>query len=249
MNVTCAKCQRRYTVPDEKVVRRVRLRCRNCQHVIEVSPPAAAPPPGPQAANPWEEEATRHTPALDRRALWFAMVEGQQVGPFDVAGLEARVRAGQITYGTLLWRDGMPEWRQADQVPELLQVLAAPPKRVEAPTPSPSPALQGLFDDEDRTVLRQRQAAPAPAPAGGRAGGVSELAPREVDPSDAQALFASSRSQGGGWKWVAFTLLALALGAGVGLLTHSTSRAASPLAPVTAQPSAARAAPAAHPSH
>lgn len=225
MNVTCENCQRRYVVPDEKLGPRVRLRCKNCQHVIEVSAAPPPPPPAP-AANPWEEEATRATPALDRQARWFAMVRGQQLGPLELAGLEAQVRAGEVTLATFLWREGMPEWRKAEAIPELLPVFAGPRNKVvPPPSPAPAPGLQGLFDDEERTVLRKK--APQPKTARGQAARQPE---EEVNLDDSQPpfeanLFASSRGSGG-WKWVLLTLVALALGGVAAIVTRPSSAAA-----------------------
>jgi predicted Zn finger-like uncharacterized protein len=248
VNVTCEKCQRRYAVPDEKVRDRVlRIRCRNCQHPIEVSlPPELPPPSASAAANPWDEEPTRAAPRLDKSAHWFAMRGGHQDGPLAFAELETRVRAGEITLATFLWRDGLPEWRRADQLPELLPVFAAPKAarpqaaashagashggglKDSAPAPEPAsrPALQGLFDDDERTVLRpnvrpSRSAAPAvdpdaePAPrrAGAPGPSLRAAAPEEEEEPP--------RAFGGRWLLLLLALLALAAVAAVFLLGAS----------------------------
>jgi GYF domain 2 len=54
-------------------------------------------------------------------------VGGQQQGPYDLAGLAAQVSGGTLTPTTLVWRAGMAQWIQAQQVPELAQVLANTP--------------------------------------------------------------------------------------------------------------------------
>lgn len=170
MNVTCENCQRRYVVPDEKLQdRSVRLRCKGCQQVIEVAlPPAPPAPGGAAAANPWDDEPTRAAPALDKKAQWFAMVKGQQVGPLPLPALQTKVHAGEVKLGTFLWREGLDGWRRAEELPELLPLFAAPKKAgppvvVAAPEPDPRPALAGLFDDDERTVLRPRRPKPQPS--------------------------------------------------------------------------------------
>lgn len=224
MNVTCEKCQRRYAVPDEKVRDRVlRIRCRNCQHAIEVSlPPELPSPSAGAAANPWDEEPTRAAPRLDKKAQWFAMRQGHQDGPLPFAELEARVRAGEITLSTFLWRDGLPEWRRADQLPELLPVFAAPKvarARPEAPPPEPAPrpALQGLFDDEERTVLRSNvrpsrsaaAASAAAAPARAAAAPMRAGNPAAVEEAEDEEEAPQRRSRRLGWALVLLALLAL----------------------------------------
>ncbi len=53
-------------------------------------------------------------------ARWFLLADGEQVGPFAVAEIRARVLAGDVTPATWVWADGMPEWRQAAKVPALI---------------------------------------------------------------------------------------------------------------------------------
>lgn len=227
MNVTCEKCQRRYAVPDDKLREgKLRIRCRNCQHPIEVSLPPTPPTAqaGP-AANPWDEEPTRAAPRLDKNAQWFALRDGQQEGPLELSALQERVRAGEITLATLLWRDGLPEWQRADQLPELLPVFAAPrsakPKAVAEPPvappakpePAPRPALQGLFDDEERTVLRPNVRPSRSKPA------VQPARVEAAPPPEEEELPEPSR--GGKAKWLLLALLALVLAGGAAVLLRS----------------------------
>lgn len=72
--------------------------------------PAAGPPPIPGAA-----------------AAFFLAVNGQQVGPVTVTDMPARVAAGELTPTTLVWRDGMPQWTAASELPELRSLFPATP--------------------------------------------------------------------------------------------------------------------------
>ncbi|MGH3426562.1 MAG: SPFH domain-containing protein, partial [Mycobacteriales bacterium] len=58
---------------------------------------------------------------------WYLGVGGQRVGPVDLAGLGQQVTAGTLTPSTLVWRQGMPQWIAAGQVPELASLLASVP--------------------------------------------------------------------------------------------------------------------------
>jgi predicted Zn finger-like uncharacterized protein len=136
LNVTCDQCQRRYVVPDEKLTpgKPLKIRCKNCQAVITVNAPAAA------AANPWEDEATRAAPALDRNAKWFTLVDDEQEGPYSVEQLESRIRSGQLALDTMIWREGQADWQPAQEVPELIPLFAG--VRVSRPEPKPEPKAE-----------------------------------------------------------------------------------------------------------
>jgi predicted Zn finger-like uncharacterized protein len=135
VNVTCDKCNKRYSIADDKVRgKSVKIRCKQCQNLISVQGPAASPAgvelggvPGVSAAapgSPWEEERTRAMPAMDNTAQWFAMVKGKQLGPFDLKGLEGKVKTGELTLRTYLWKQGMGDWKRASDVPEVSPVFA-----------------------------------------------------------------------------------------------------------------------------
>jgi uncharacterized protein DUF4339/SPFH domain/Band 7 family protein len=70
--------------------------------------PAAVPPPLPVAE-------------------WFVGSGGQQLGPFDAAGLTAQAKAGTLSRDTLVWKNGMAAWTAAGQMAELSNVFAAVP--------------------------------------------------------------------------------------------------------------------------
>jgi len=76
---------------------------------------APAPPP---AAGP---------PPLPTENQWYAGINGQQQGPFDVNGLAGQVSGGTVTRGTLVWKAGMSGWVSAGEVPELAQLFGAVP--------------------------------------------------------------------------------------------------------------------------
>jgi membrane protease subunit (stomatin/prohibitin family) len=66
-------------------------------------------------------------PPLPQAVSFFVGIDGKQEGPFDMAGLQARVNAGLLKRATLVWRQGMPGWVAAETVPELQGLFAAVP--------------------------------------------------------------------------------------------------------------------------
>jgi predicted Zn finger-like uncharacterized protein len=116
LNVTCDKCHRRALLPDEKIrATGVKFRCPGCGSVVTVKPPATG------ASRPF-----------------FILVAGAQQGPLDSGQLRQKVQEGQLGSRTYVWAEGMPDWKRAQDVPELAKIL------------SPSaPSEDQLFSDQD----------------------------------------------------------------------------------------------------
>jgi membrane protease subunit (stomatin/prohibitin family) len=85
---------------------------------VAAAPPQAGPPP---------------------LTLWYAAPGGVQAGPFDPVTLQQQVAAGQITTQTLVWRQGLPGWTPAGQVPELQPLLSGVPPPLPPPVPPAAP--------------------------------------------------------------------------------------------------------------
>ena len=186
MNFSCDKCQRRYSIADEKVRgKTVKVRCKNCQNVISVQGPpaemeestrvvsladvarareqelaaaaASAPAPAPASANPWEDEPTRAAPGRSAGAPWFVMVKSKQEGPLDEAGLRALMESGAINPRSFFWQQGMADWKRGADIPEVAVIF-------EAPAPEPEPQAQAPEMDEEAAtvaVMSPRGAAPS----------------------------------------------------------------------------------------
>lgn len=81
--------------------------------------PALAPNPGASAAPP---------PLPQQASSFFVGVGGQQAGPYDMQTLQQQVLSGRLTKESLVWKNGMPQWTAAGQVPELANLFNnAPP--------------------------------------------------------------------------------------------------------------------------
>ncbi|RMF72534.1 MAG: SPFH domain-containing protein [Planctomycetota bacterium] len=66
-------------------------------------------------------------PPLPAAATYYAAINNQQAGPFDVDAIRRKIAAKEITAETLVWKPGMPDWTPAGKVAELQQFLAATP--------------------------------------------------------------------------------------------------------------------------
>ncbi len=74
-------------------------------------------------------------PPVPPALTFFAVINGQQSGPYDLNTLKQMAAQGSLTKETLVWRDGMANWLAAGQVPEMSQVFGATPPPVPPPPP------------------------------------------------------------------------------------------------------------------
>jgi membrane protease subunit (stomatin/prohibitin family) len=89
--------------------------------------PGYAPAPAPQQAPAAPPAAAGPPPLPTAGPQWYLGLGGQQLGPYDQAGLQAEAASGRLTQATLVWRAGLPQWTAAGQVPELSTVFANTP--------------------------------------------------------------------------------------------------------------------------
>lgn len=73
---------------------------------------------------------------------WYYAKGGAQLGPVEDSELRARIEAGEVGPGDLVWREGMGDWTPAGQVAELRAVaapVAGPAAPVAGTTAAASP--------------------------------------------------------------------------------------------------------------
>lgn len=58
-------------------------------------------------------------PPLPNAVQFFVAIEGQQQGPFPLDQLQTLVQSGKLSRETLVWKQGMDQWKAADQVTDL----------------------------------------------------------------------------------------------------------------------------------
>jgi len=70
-------------------------------------------------------------------------IKGKDVGPLDETQLRQRISRGEITAATQAWREGMPDWKPAGDIPELKDLLVASgSSTVKPPLPGATPSAQ-----------------------------------------------------------------------------------------------------------
>lgn len=72
-------------------------------------------------------------PGVDRQipnapqAVYYAIIEGQQAGPFSESEMGRLVADKKITSSSYVWKPGMPNWKTAENVPDVLKIVALNP--------------------------------------------------------------------------------------------------------------------------
>ena len=72
-------------------------------------------------------QPTQAPPPLPGLVQFHVAIGNQQQGPFDLATLQQKVAAGQVTPQSLVWKPGMAQWTPAAQVEEFKPLLATVP--------------------------------------------------------------------------------------------------------------------------
>jgi membrane protease subunit (stomatin/prohibitin family) len=69
-------------------------------------------------------------PPVPPQVQFFVASNGQQTGPFNEAQLAQMIQSGQLKRESLVWKQGMPAWTAAAQVPELANLFGVVPPPV-----------------------------------------------------------------------------------------------------------------------
>ncbi len=59
--------------------------------------------------------------------IYYAMLEGKQAGPFSESELTRLISEKRVVKETYLWTPGLNAWKLAEQIPEVLRLVALTP--------------------------------------------------------------------------------------------------------------------------
>jgi len=170
----CGNCQAKYQLPDERVAgRTVRMKCRKCAHVIEVTGPSPA-----------QEPAAGAEPNG-----WYAGIDGQPTGPMSEEDLAGKLAAGVVTGETLVWREGLDGWKPLSAIGELSSLLAS---AASPPAPEPDPEPIRSFEPPVRLPEQRESAVPRTSVPAPRSSGFARPTPPRAVPSSTSTLFGAS---------------------------------------------------------
>ncbi len=85
----------------------------------------------PQATTQAQNAATSVTrsgpPPLPGSVEWYAGIDNQKKGPFNMDALQEQIKNGTISRDTLLWKEGMSQWSKAEEISELSNLFRSVP--------------------------------------------------------------------------------------------------------------------------
>lgn len=63
-----------------------------------------------------------------QQASFYVIIEGKQAGPFSENELSQLIAEKKVVNETYIWMPKLPDWKMAEQIPEVLKLVAlAPP--------------------------------------------------------------------------------------------------------------------------
>jgi len=83
-------------------------------------------------------QGTMNAPPPIPNVQYHISVNGSQAGPFNMQQLVQMAQSGQLTPQTYVWKQGMPNWAFARDVPELAGLFAPPAPGSMPPPPPPT---------------------------------------------------------------------------------------------------------------
>ncbi|MBI5607636.1 MAG: zinc-ribbon domain-containing protein, partial [Deltaproteobacteria bacterium] len=136
MKITCPACNAKYSLPDERVQGKnkvFKIPCKRCGAEIRVRGLETAEEVGrttlPFALDLPPQQAAAPVP------IWFAGIDGKQVGPMTEAEVVEHITAGRLGAADLVWRKGFTAWTPVKDVAPFDDMVSAAPG---VPTPDPA---------------------------------------------------------------------------------------------------------------
>ena len=62
-----------------------------------------------------------------KEKFFYAMIEGNQAGPFSEQELARLIAEKKVSKETYIWMPSLPNWKMAEQIPEVLKLVALTP--------------------------------------------------------------------------------------------------------------------------
>lgn len=131
MKIVCDKCATKYSIADEKVRNKVfKIRCKKCSHIIVVkggdgaadSEPMTDNEDGATVAGGYDAAPAPAANGAGGERVWFLVVSGEQVGPFNGAEVRSKFGGGEIDGETYAWREGFGDWLRLATIDEFVDL-------------------------------------------------------------------------------------------------------------------------------
>jgi predicted Zn finger-like uncharacterized protein len=183
MRIVCDNCSAKYQISDDKVRNKVfKIRCKKCSHTIVVRAGAQGPEVTTTAPRDGADDPTRvvgfagseSTGAGD--AIWYVVVNREQVGPLSVADVARRFESGEIDADTFTWAEGMSDWVRLQAVTEFAQLFSGNGDRTAAVVEEPASVFSSVEEGDEDVMVSRNEPALVAAPSESLFGGHEEVA-------------------------------------------------------------------------
>ncbi len=64
---------------------------------------------------------------IQPQQFYYVMIDGQQVGPISEKELSNLIANKKVTKDSYVWKPGLTSWQPAEQIPEVLKLVALMP--------------------------------------------------------------------------------------------------------------------------
>ena len=80
-----------------------------------------------EAMKPAEAKESANVP----QRLYYAAIDGKQAGPFSETEIARLINEKRIVKETLVWHQGLAQWKPAEDVPEIMRIMVLTPPPLE----------------------------------------------------------------------------------------------------------------------
>jgi hypothetical protein len=88
---------------------------------------------------------------MDASDIWYVAYRQGQIGPLSLQELKEKLATVSNAGDVLVWRNGFPDWKRAQDVSELKgQTIEPPPLPTPGPTPTDTRTVSPMFSDDPK---------------------------------------------------------------------------------------------------
>lgn len=144
------------------------------------------PTPATETATPAPLPVRSGSPAIPELPVWHVAIAGSPFGPLRRSELLARVTKGEAGPESLVWREGLADWKPLATIAELALALEDPPSKAGEPVPPPldpdsAAPVPGVRVESDSDPGPMTLESPPPRSAAGANANPARLAPAFAD--------------------------------------------------------------------
>lgn len=67
-------------------------------------------------------------------SIYHVIIDGKQIGPYSEGELSRLIANKKVTKDTYIWKPGMKDWQTAENIPDVLRLVALTPPSFPEPT-------------------------------------------------------------------------------------------------------------------